>query len=390
MKDPINLDASKQQELIIEEEKVIQNGLQYRIKDFGYLRIYFKKDGSVSIDTSQIKSTSESNILKALNLSVYTIDKSGWEEIKETIKMYSGQVFSVGKAEVAKVTGLTLIYDGNLLEILQLSSKVPKDILRKLEKNSQLPTDTLRILEFLRNVDEERALNITRKLCGCDEKAPDRALQRWLLAQKVVDPKYILPAVGSDEAGKGDLFGPIVVAAVYVGIKQYSELSKLGIRDSKSISDKRILQLAQDIRRVCPYAIRVIEPTNLKKGEMNRQLEEAHLECISQMIKQTNSLIAVFDDFGSKHLATAFTEPKIFGFKNGERNLAVACASVVARAEFLGYLQNLSERYNLSIPTGSGEKANKAARTFIDKFGKEEFRKIAKVNFSNARKLLSN
>ncbi|AEH51633.1 ribonuclease HIII [Pseudothermotoga thermarum] len=373
----------------VEEEKTIQNGIQYKIKDIGCLRIYFKKDGTVSIDTSQIKPEYRANFLKALGVNLRKIDGTSWQELKQTVLKYQGEVRSLDSVEIAKTTGLTLIYDGNTLTVLRLSSKTPKEILQKIENSTSAPADTLSLLESLAALEENRALEIAQKLCSCEEKTVDKALQRWVLAQNIVDPKYILPAIGSDEAGKGDLFGPIVVAAVYVGFKQYDKLSKLGIKDSKSISDKKILEFSKIISEVCPCSVCTIEPSSLKKGQTNLQLERKHFECISKLLEETDSLIIVFDDFGAKNLTNAFFGRKVFGFKNGERNLAVASASVVARAEFLKHLQSLSEKYGLEIPAGSSEKAVQAAKRFINKFGLEEFKKISKTTFSNVERLIN-
>ncbi len=372
----------------VEDEKIVQNGIQYKIKGAGYLRVYLKKDGTVSIDTSQIKPQYRADLLKAIGMNLRKIDPASWQELKQAVARYQGEIHSLGNAEIVKTTGLTLIYDGNALTILQLSNKVPKEIFQMIESVTSTPLDSLSLLESFANMKEETALNVARKLCGFEEPTVDAAIQRWVLNQSIADPKYILPAIGSDEAGKGDLFGPVVVAAVYVGVKEYSKLSKLGIRDSKSLSDEKVLKLSQNICSICSHSVHVIESTALKRGEMNHQLERTHFECISEVLTKEDSLVIVFDDFGSKNLTHSFPGRRVFGFKDGERNFAVASASIVARAEFLKYLQSISEKYDFQIPTGSGEKAMQAARRFVSKFGPEEFKKIAKITFSNARRLL--
>ncbi len=220
----------------------------------------------------------------------------------------------------------------------------------------------------------------------------DLEIQKRILRNLPADPKLILPAIGSDEAGKGDTFGPLVVAAVYVGKNEYAELNKYQLKDSKSLSDKKVLYLADQIKSLCTYSVATVEPEDFAHIQnMNALLEELHARCIMDVINKKPSLIAVYDDFGAKNLKERlkdFYNLTVLGFVKAERNPAVAAASIVARAEFLSWINRVSDRYGVKIPLGSGEKATEFARDFLKRYGLEEFRKLAKVNFSNVRKLI--
>lgn len=221
----------------------------------------------------------------------------------------------------------------------------------------------------------------------------DLEIQRKVLSHLPMDPEMILPTIGSDEAGKGDIFGPIVVAAVYIGKVEYTKFSMNQLRDSKLLSDKKVLYLADQIKSLCDFSVKLVEPKDLVHFEnINRLLEDLHAQCIRDVLKKRRSLIAIYDDFGAKNLKdklSDFENLAIFGFKKAEKNPAVAAASIVARAEFLLWIDRVSKYYGTKIPLGAGQKAILFAKDFLKDHGQMELEKVAKVNFSNVQELLS-
>jgi len=249
-----------------------------------------------------------------------------------------------------------------------------------LRKNPEAE-DTL--LAFLSDVVDEESSEL------------DTLLQKHLIKKKLEDPAEILPSIGSDEAGKGDLFGPLIVAAVYVGSDELAFLEEINVKDSKAMSKNSIVRVAKTISRICPHAIEITSPSELSNGScnMNEVLSRMHFKCIKNVAKQKESLAIVYDDFGSKTLKkmikSRFPEASVLGFRKAERNMAVAAASVLARAEFLSKIKALEVKYGISIALGAGPKAIKSAEVFLEKYGAEELGKVAKIHFSNLKRLIN-
>lgn len=203
--------------------------------------------------------------------------------------------------------------------------------------------------------------------------------------------------IGVDESGKGDFFGPLVIAGVYA-TKANSELFiKAGIKDSKKLSDDNILKLANIIKANSVHSVVIIgnEKYNelyAKFNNLNKLLAWGHARTIENILEKTPCSYALSDKFGNENLI------KNALMKNGrniileqrvraEEDIAVAAASVLARAEYVKRMQSLSRLYEIELPKGASEKVLTAAKDFVKTYGKEKLAAVAKLHFKTTLKL---
>ena len=387
------------------QDKPIAGGYQFLIENCGHLRIYFKKNGQVSIDVSQLNPESRKQILSILKhgKNMLLADRSFWNTIKDRALGFSGELLKLhDNQELLKLSGCVLLYDGYGIRVLHMGKSCPEVIKRELNKIS-VPRvdDNLSLVRFVsdflrKNPEaEDTLLAFLSDVVDEESSELDTLLQKHLIKKKLEDPAEILPSIGSDEAGKGDLFGPLIVAAVYVGSHELAFLEEINVKDSKAMSKNSIVRVAKTISRICPHAIEITSPSELSNGScnMNEVLSRMHFKCIKNVAKQKESLAIVYDDFGSKTLKkmikSRFPEASVLGFRKAERNMAVAAASVLARAEFLSKIKALEVKYGISIALGAGPKAIKSAEVFLEKYGAEELGKVAKIHFSNLKRLIN-
>jgi ribonuclease HIII len=199
--------------------------------------------------------------------------------------------------------------------------------------------------------------------------------------------------IGSDEAGKGDYFGPLVVAAVRAGPEERAELVKAGVADSKTLSDERVRVLAPALERRYAFAAEVLEPAdyNVEHGRhrsLNPLLAELHARCIRRLA-QPGSLVLV-DKFAADELVAsrlAGLDVELHQRTRAEREPVVAAASVIARNLFLEGLRRLSEECAVDLHKGAGEPTDRAAREFVRLHGREGLARVAKLHFKNTQKI---
>jgi len=204
--------------------------------------------------------------------------------------------------------------------------------------------------------------------------------------------------IGIDESGKGDYFGPLVIAAVFVDATTQSELAVMEVRDSKKISDGRILELAPDIRTVCPHSIIVIGPQRYnelygKIRNLNRLLAWGHAKALENLLERVSCDRAIADQFGDEQLIVNALQEKgrritLEQRPKAETDLAVAAASILARAEFLLRLKRLSDDVGTILPKGASPAVELAARMIVKKHGQDRLNTVAKLHFKTTRAVL--
>lgn len=199
--------------------------------------------------------------------------------------------------------------------------------------------------------------------------------------------------IGVDEAGKGDFFGPLVVAAFLASDDEIPALEQLGVRDSKDITDNRIQQIDEQLRTRYPYIVLVTMPETYNKEyqaikNLNILLAQKHAEVITNLVKKQEADLAISDKFGKpelieKALRNLKQTIDIDQFTGGERIPQVAAASILARAEFVRQMDQLSKQYGMTIPKGAAAHVDQAGRELVARKGAEILFKVAKTHFKN-------
>ena len=209
--------------------------------------------------------------------------------------------------------------------------------------------------------------------------------------------------VGSDESGKGDFFGPLVVAAVLVDTTIAEELIKAGVKDCKILTDKEVQRLAPIIKNFAPINVVLAlkpdmynyryEQLRLEKKNLNHLLANGHISAIRKAVLQrTDCKYALVDQFSihsgiREALESEFPDLIVVEQKRAEADIAVAAASVLARERFLTLMAELSILAGRALPKGGGETATAQAQEIKNKFGIKILEKLVKKHFSNYKKI---
>lgn len=212
-------------------------------------------------------------------------------------------------------------------------------------------------------------------------------------------PKSHIERIGIDESGKGDYFGPLVIAAVFVDATTQGELKLMEVRDSKKISDGRILEMAPDIKTICPHSVIAIGPQKYnelyaKIKNLNRLLAWGHAKALENLLERVPCERAISDQFGNERLILNALQDKgrtivLEQRTKAESDLAVAAASILARAEFLLRLKRLSNEVGTTLPKGASPTVELAARMVIKKHGQDRLGDVAKLHFKTTQAVLA-
>lgn len=212
-------------------------------------------------------------------------------------------------------------------------------------------------------------------------------------------PERLTSRIGIDESGKGDYFGPLVVAAVFVTAETEDELRLMQVRDSKRISDGRILEMAPDIRMLYPHSVVAIGPQRYnelyaKIRNLNRLLAWGHARALENLLEHVNCDAAISDQFGDeRYVLQALMDKgkriRLIQRTKAEEDLAVAAASILARAEFLIRLKRLSEEVGTTLPKGASNMVELAGRMVVKKHGVERLKSVAKMHFKTTESVLA-
>ena len=221
--------------------------------------------------------------------------------------------------------------------------------------------------------------------------------------QKKKDAKYHnCSSVGSDEVGTGDYFGPIVVTSAYVKKEDVEKLEKLGVGDSKKITDDKIKKITPELIKIVKYRSMIL--TNKEYNEkytkdinMNKIKAILHNKVLYQLMTEEKPNIdyIVVDEFARENRYYEYLNgiPNIqrnitFMTKAEDKNLAVAAASIISRYIFLKEFDKLSDSIHIPLPKGAGRDVDKIGEEIVEKYGEEKLQEIAKVNFKNTDRIL--
>lgn len=199
--------------------------------------------------------------------------------------------------------------------------------------------------------------------------------------------------IGVDEAGKGDFFGPLVVAAFLASDDSLDRLIAMGVRDSKLIANKKLLTIDEQLRAEYPHFVAVLAPPEYNQQHqqcknLNLMLADQHASVIDELNGNGRADLAISDKFGKTSLIeNALASRKCMiplkQVVRGESIRQVAAASILARAEFIRQIDQLSAQYDATIPRGAGSIVDEAGRKLVRQHGPEILNDIAKVHFKN-------
>lgn len=203
--------------------------------------------------------------------------------------------------------------------------------------------------------------------------------------------------IGTDESGKGDFFGPLVVAGVQVNNDNKKYFVSLGIKDSKKLDDKRIKQLAVQIKEKAVYSVIVINPLKYnelycKFNNLNKLLAWGHARAIENILEKSPCQYALADKFGDENLIknalmTKGREIELKQMVRAEADIAVAAASIIARAEYVKRMDEMEEKYMLPFSKGASDKVVEQAKNFVREYSFERLNEVAKLHFKTIDKL---
>ncbi len=246
-------------------------------------------------------------------------------------------------------------------------------------------------------IKNDENLKIIKKILEINELTPNTD------SIEKTDFEFGYPIIGTDESGKGDYFGPLVVAGVYLEEDIAEKLKKLGVRDSKLISDVEILSLATKIKTLCSKKYSVVELSPTKYNELyekfrsenknlNTLLAWAHAKVIENLLETNRCPTVLTDKFADeKFLNMKLQERgktiKLIQITKAENNIAVAAASILARSRFLEKIEKLSKEHQIEFPKGSSSKVIDVAKKLIQIEGEGVIKKVAKMHFKTTEQL---
>ncbi|MBP5679257.1 MAG: ribonuclease HIII [Bacilli bacterium] len=221
--------------------------------------------------------------------------------------------------------------------------------------------------------------------------------------RKKEDQKYYnCSAVGSDEVGTGDYFGPIVVTSCFVSKEDIPFLEGLGVGDSKKIDDEKILKIAPQIAKKIPYKSVIV--TNKEYNEkytkemnMNKIKAILHNKVLYQLVQEEHPKYdyIIVDEFAreARYYEYVGDQPAIqrgitFLTKAEDKNNAVGCASIISRYLFLKEFDKMCDEIHIPLPKGAGKDVDEMGEEVVEKYGEEKLQEIAKVNFKNTDRIL--
>lgn len=220
--------------------------------------------------------------------------------------------------------------------------------------------------------------------------------------EEILEPDKFEPHFGIDESGKGDFFGPLVIAGVYTDAVIARRLIEAGIMDSKRIaSAARIRQLATAIRATpgCTSEIVAIGPERYNEmhasfGNLNRLLAWGHARVIEKLAAaRPDCPRALSDQFARPEVLQRALRDKglTIGLEQrtkGESDTAVAAASILARERFIDWIDKTSTACGVKLPLGASDAVIQAARELVARHGRDALGKTAKLHFRTTSAVL--
>ena len=213
---------------------------------------------------------------------------------------------------------------------------------------------------------------------------------------------YNSSSIGSDEVGTGDYFGPIVVTSCYVAKDDIPFVEGLGIKDSKKLDDSKIIKIAPELIKKIKYKSLIMNNKEYNEKysssyNINKIKAIMHNKVLWRMVHEENLDYdyIIVDEFAREARYYEYLEgnPEIqknitFMTKAEDKNLAVACASVISRYIFIKEFDKLCDKIHIPLPKGAGVDVDEIGKEVVETYGKEKLKEIAKYNFKNTERIL--
>ena len=207
------------------------------------------------------------------------------------------------------------------------------------------------------------------------------------------------PQAGSDEVGTGDYFGPVCVCASYVTKDDVDFLIKLGVRDSKQMSDADMLKIGPLLIERIPHSLLIVPPQKYNQvhesNNLNAIKAKLHNQAYINLAKKIElPSFKIIDQFTpeTSYYRYLKNEPQIirgihFETKAEDKYLSVAVGSIISRYGFLKTWEEMEQKYNMTLPKGSGDKVDVGAQEFVERYGFDRLGEVAKLHFKNTEKI---
>lgn len=231
-----------------------------------------------------------------------------------------------------------------------------------------------------------------------DVLEPEVTRQARLGYDEVLNPDWFEDHAGLDESGKGDFFGPVIAATVIGRRSMIEAWRKAGAQDSKKMAESKILELDNRIRNTQGVVVKVCfcgmpkynELMARPRANLNLLLAWQHATALSQALAEHPVKWGLLDQFSEQPLVQReLARKKIENFElrmrtKAEEDPVVAAASIVARAEFVRQMNELSKRFGSKLQKGAGPLVRAQAHEIIRKFGVHALKDFAKLHFRTA------
>ncbi|MBS0628019.1 MAG: ribonuclease HIII, partial [Verrucomicrobia bacterium] len=236
-------------------------------------------------------------------------------------------------------------------------------------------------------------------------KGKDEFISFYLEPEILGNLSYTHPAsshdpsarIGLDEAGKGDFFGPLCIAGIFVPEGNIEKLLQLGVKDSKLLKDDVIIEISRSLKKTFPHKVLRLFPETYNRlyakfNNLNRMLGWAHATVLEELSNHTGCKKAILDQFAFPDLMNSILKRKNMEINliqrvRGEEDPVVAAASILARAAFVEGMKELEEEVELNLPKGASASVVKAAQKALASKGLPIFDKIAKTHFKTFKDL---
>ena len=244
-------------------------------------------------------------------------------------------------------------------------------------------------------MEEERILNkrdLQSELKNEQEKKDKKA-------EELNDDRFKnISTIGSDEVGTGDYFGPIIVTASFVDIRKKSFLYELGVRDSKKITDEKIISIAPTLIKEFPHVTYILTPSDYNRlgiTNMNKVKAILHNKVLYALKEKNYNYDKIVVDqfcYPVKYYEHIKATPNkvtniTFTTHAEDKCLSVAVSSIISRYIFIKEMEKLTKEMNMNIPKGAGTNVDEVGVKIVKQYGINKLNELAKLNFKNTEKI---